>query len=359
MPQSTFGIRRATSTRGSADLRTRLHPDSVPTTDPVPRSVAVSHGPRTSLIDAEWGSNDSQPDVQHDSVPVESEVRRRRLDTVSYGPRTSLIDAQWGSDDSQPDVQRESKVRQRPSKAVIHRQPTARSDSAPTKASNQSDVPRDSVQVKSKIGPSVSKALSQEPRTVPIESERAMADSQLRVPCEVVPVELSLTRSCSEVVFCVARSNVQIENQAVSTPRRLSQDGAHGQLSPRMAAPRRNTVKFLWLASSIIVLSGLGFGLSRIGANGVTGWVTNPVPPSVPVVVPRPPAPISPSIPVAATGSASENIPVRVETFSEPLVLSPKASLQTVNRRPAVPRKAQTVARTSRQLPSVVRFDDL
>ena len=295
MPSSTFGIRRKTAAKGSADLRNRLRTHSVPTTDPVSLSVAVSHGPRTSLIDAEWGTTDSQPD----SVPVESVVRRS-LDAVSHGPRTSLIDAEWGTTDSLP-----------------------------------SDTQRHSIQAKSKIRPSVSKALSHERRTPRIDSGRVIADSQLHLPCEAVSFELT---------------------------RPLTQDSAQGQVLPRLVAPRRNTGWLLWLASSIIVLSGLGFGFSRIDANYITGRVTHgvpPAPPSVPVVMPKPPAPIALSTPAAVPTPASQAIPVPVETFAEPLVLSAKANPKTVNRRPAVPRKVQAMAQTSHQLPSVVAFDVL
>jgi hypothetical protein len=296
MPQATFGIRRAIADNGSADPRHRLRTHSVPTTDPVSHGASLSHGPRTSLIDAEWGTTDSQPD----SVPVESSVRRSQLDAVSHGPRTSLIDAEWGTIDSLP-----------------------------------SNTQRDSIQAKPKSRPSVSKALSYEPRTPRIDSGRVMAVGPLHVQCEASPFELTHP---------------------------LTQDSTQNQVFPRLVASRRNTGWLFWLASSIIVLSGLGFGLSRIDANRVTGWVTNgvpPAPPSVPVVMPKPPAQISRSIPAAVTTSASQAIAVRVETFSEPLVLSPKTSLKTVNRSSPVPRKAQPVAPTNRQLPSVVAFDDL
>lgn len=230
MPQSTFGIQRAFPAKGSGDPC-------------LSRSIAVSHGPRTSLIDAEWGTTDSlQSDGLRDSVPVESEVRRCGLDAMSQGPRTSLIDAEWGTTDSlQPDGLR-----------------------------------------------------------------------------DWVPV------------------------------------------SPRLVAARRNRGWLPWLACSIVVLGGLSFGISNIGANRVTSWSTNgvpPVPPSVPVVVPKPRALIAPLTP--ATVTTSHAIPAHAETMSEPLVLSPKASLKTVNRRSAAHRKAPSTAPTSHQLPSVVAFEDL
>ncbi|HEY5957398.1 MAG TPA: hypothetical protein VIV60_12620 [Polyangiaceae bacterium] len=70
---------------------------SVPTTIALSLGVAVSRGPRTSLIDADWETTESPTEVQRDSVPVESQVRRSRLDAASHGPLTSLIDAEWGT----------------------------------------------------------------------------------------------------------------------------------------------------------------------------------------------------------------------------------------------------------------------
>jgi len=338
MPSSTFGIRRKPAAKGSADLRNRPRTHSVPTTDP----ASLSHGPRTSLIDAEWGTTNSQPD----SVPVESAVRRSPLAAVSHGPRTSLIDAEWGTTNSQPDsmvlqpflgvIPVESAVRRNPLAAVSHGPRTSLIDAEwGTTDSLPSNPQRNSIQAKSKIRPRASKALSHEPRTPRIDAGRVMTDSQICLQRETVPFELT---------------------------RPFTQGSAQEQVLPRLVAPRRNTGWLLWLASSIIVLSGLGFGFSRIDANYITGRVTHgvpPAPPSVPVVMPKPPAPIALSTPAAVPTPASQAIPVPVETFAEPLVLSAKANPKTVNRRPAVPRKVQAMAQTSHQLPSVVAFDVL